>query len=161
MVAADVAAKITWICKVCSESLFSSARSLSLSAIQQIFEKQLSKLKTDLKLELVKMIDDKFQQINDRISVMESNVRKLQIEVNHINSALPKTEISTNVNEVVNEINDRVERSKNVLIFNVPESTERMAEDRVKSDLNHISSILDPLGSFPQPRKILRLLHDR
>ena len=156
LVAADVAANITCICKICSGSLSSSDRSLSFSAIEQIFE-QLSKLKTDLKLELAKMIDDKFQQTNDRISVMESNIQKLQIEVNHINGALPKTEISTNVNEVVNEINDRVERSKNVLIFNVPESTERMAEDRVKSDLNHISSILDPLGSFPQPRKILRL----
>ena len=61
---------------------------------------------------------------------------------------------------MVSEINDRMDRSRNVILFNVPESSERLPEDRVKEDLQHFCEILNPLGSFdsfPKPKKILRL----
>ena len=55
------------------------------------------------------------------------------------------------------EICDRNDRSKNVLLYNVPESLAKSADERVIDDLTHVSSILEPLGAFQQPKKIFRI----
>ena len=57
----------------------------------------------------------------------------------------------------MSEINERTERSKSVLLFNIPESMARSVEDRVGDDLNQVMAILNPLGSSSQPKKVFRL----
>ena len=57
----------------------------------------------------------------------------------------------------MSELAERNDRSKNVLLFNIPESSAHSIDDKVRDDLNHVCSVLDPLGSFPQPKKIVRL----
>ncbi|KAJ3662107.1 hypothetical protein Zmor_006466 [Zophobas morio] len=153
----ETAVNSSWTCGKCSVSFGSLNTVVSLSDIEQLFEKQFEKLKTELRSDFSKMIDEKFQLLNNRISVIENNVQNLESEFNRCINSAPKAVASITINDVVCELNDRKERSNNILIFNVPESKESKVEDRVKSDLSFINSILEPLGTFPTAKKIFRL----
>ena len=48
-----------------------------------------------------------------------------------------------------------MDSSRNVMLFNVLESSERLPEDCFKEDLQHISEIRSS-DSFPKAKKILR-----
>ena len=78
-------------------------------------KRQLKKLKIDLKQELTRVLNEKFQQTNDRISVVEDNVKKIQLEVDQIHRSPLKHDVSRNINEAVLEMTERNECCKNVL----------------------------------------------
>ena len=149
-----------WSCQSCSFSHATSSNSnlFSLSDIEQLMERQFNKLKTELKQEFSQIINEKFKLIEQRIDAVENDVQRLTAEVDQISKlSVAKCDTSCEINDIVSEITERNERSKNVLLFNVPESKALLIEDKVKDDLNQVMSILNPIGSFPQPKKIFRL----
>ncbi|KAJ3660225.1 hypothetical protein Zmor_004687 [Zophobas morio] len=148
---------VSWTCPACSPSLLVPTTPISLSAIEQLIAKQFLKLRTELLTEISQLIDDKFQQFNNRIATVESDVKKLQEEVHSLQTGSSSEASSYKVSEVVSEIYDRNVRSKNVILYNIPESSAQSAEVRVNDDVSQIISIFEPLGNLPQPKKLYRM----
>ena len=99
------------VCGNCS-SAASTSENVSLLTIEQVMERHLKKLKIDLKEELTGVINAKFQQTNDKISVVEDNVKKIQSEVHQIHRSPLKHDVSRNINEAVLEMTERNELLK-------------------------------------------------
>ncbi|KAJ3639666.1 hypothetical protein Zmor_003010 [Zophobas morio] len=148
----------TWSCGKCTQTKTNNEQpnhSITAEVIESIMAKQLELLKKELQ----QSMDDHFRQLNDRIATVENNVKIIQDEwaefKNNNNNSVENSEI--NLNNVVSEIEERKQRSCNVMLFNIPESTAAELAGRVAEDLQKVMSILTPLGTFPQPNKMIRL----
>ena len=152
----DAYSDASWVCKACSLSNALSTP-ITLSAIENIIEKQFLKFKSDIMIEMSQIIDSKLVLVNNRMSEIENNMHRLQTEINEIRESAPNNEATNNIDDVAREICDRNERSKNVILYNIPESVANSVEVKVMDDLKQVVSIVEPLGKFPKPKKIFRL----
>ena len=84
-------------------------------------------------------------------------MNKTQSEVHQISRSPLKHDVFRNNNAAMLEMTERNECCKNLLLYNIPESSAQLAEVRVKDDLDQVMAILNPLGNFPQPRELFRL----
>ena len=58
---------------------------------------------------------------------------------------------------IISEMDDRKRCSSNVLIYNIPESAASSIQQKIDDDINRVMDILSPLGSFPKPKKVIRI----
>ena len=150
-VTAIIANKNTWICEKCS--LSDRDHPVSAAVIEAIIAKQLDLLRNQLQ----QSMDDHFKRLNDRITTVENNVRIIQDEWSEFKNSHNNDLSGYSLNDVVSEIEDRKLRSHNVMLFNIPESSASAIAEKVTEDLNHVMKILAPLGTYPQPSKIIRM----
>ncbi|KAJ3655632.1 hypothetical protein Zmor_014753 [Zophobas morio] len=141
-----------WLCPKCSPPY----TSVITDKIEEIMKKQLSILQQDLK----QYIDNSLKSINDRLITVENKVSLIQEEWAAFKTSHPVSNINhcdLDFNSIAAEIEDRKLRSSNVLLSNVPESTASSVAQKIEDDLQQISTILSPLGSFPNPKKVVRI----
>lgn len=94
----------------------------------------------------ISSINDSLVQVNEKLSNLEpriidseKRIQALEDEVRVLktsNSADP-----TNIESVLEEINDRERRTRNILIYNLPESTSNTTSSKLEHDKNLISKL--------------------
>jgi hypothetical protein len=82
-------------------------------------------------------VNEKLDNIEPRIVSSEIKIKALEDEVQRIKNS----NSSSNVEQVVEEINDRERRSRNVIIYNLPESTSVTLATRIDHDKNLVSKL--------------------
>ncbi|KAJ3665122.1 hypothetical protein Zmor_000635 [Zophobas morio] len=145
--------KSHWVCSKCVTASSSSSAPITAEKLEEIIRSQLM----TIKLEIKQTIEDNFKIIKDRLSAVEENVRLIQDEWTEFKKSNVKMDNPLDFNTVVSEIEERKSRSTNVLLFNISESISSNSEEKFQDDLLQVNSILAPLGSFPQPKKIIRV----
>ncbi|KAJ3643906.1 hypothetical protein Zmor_026588 [Zophobas morio] len=137
------------MCNNCTRT--SNDPPVTAAIIEGIVAKQLELLKNQLQ----QSMDDHFKRLNDRISTVENNVKVIQEEWDDFKKSSASFDLK--LNDVVSEIEERKQRSCNVMLFNIPESSATDIAHKVAEDLSQVLNILSPLGTYPQPNKIIRL----
>ncbi|KAJ3666154.1 hypothetical protein Zmor_001608 [Zophobas morio] len=105
-------------------------------------------------MELKESIDSHFEKFNDRLSVVENNVRLIQDEWSEFKNSKSTCDAKYDMNDIVAEIEERKLRSSNVMLFNICESTASELATKIQTDLDQVTSIL---GTFPPPKKVVRI----
>lgn len=75
-------------------------------------------------------------QLETRLSVNESKVLVLEEKLGS------KTQQEVNTESIISEMSDRARRSKNVMLFNVPESQDKNVDSRIKHDNDLVSKLI-------------------
>lgn len=92
-------------------------------------------------------ISAKIADLEPRISNAESQIQGLQTTVKEISKKVEtKTAAAFELESVASELNDREYRSCNVILFNVPESTDRSNADRKNYDRAKVVSVLSAVN---------------
>lgn len=86
-------------------------------------------------------LNKNLSQLENRLSVNESKVIALEKKIEESAHSDGKTE--GNTESIIAEISDRARRSKNVMLFNLPESQDKNVEARIKHDNELVSRLLD------------------
>lgn len=127
----------------------------NLSSIENIIDKQFSVLKN----ELMKMITEQLELMSNKISKVENRVSAIEKDWLEWKRA-QSNDSNSDDNKVINvmtEMEEQRQRSCNVMLFGITESDAASAEDRIGHDTNQVLNIINPLGDYPKPKKIVRL----
>uniref|UniRef100_A0A2S2P704 Uncharacterized protein n=1 Tax=Schizaphis graminum TaxID=13262 RepID=A0A2S2P704_SCHGA len=104
-------------------------------------------------------IDGKLDNITRQFDVILANNVSLNTKINQLESKVSQLEAgcsnssSLNQEQTLAEISDRHSRSRNIILFNIPESATQSNLD----DKNTISSIFQQIGVLVEPINCLRL----
>lgn len=97
-------------------------------------------------------LDTTTVNIEEKIKLLESDINKF----NEGSPLQPALQISTNYEDIVNEVNERNVRSKNIVIVGIPEPD--VATDRHTYNKNEVLKITKTIyAECPEPLKIIRL----
>lgn len=96
---------------------------------------------SSIKSQLVQ-VNEKLSNIEPRITDSENRIKSLEDEVLGLKNC---KESGSNVESVLEEINDRERRSRNVIIYNLPESASSTISVRIDHDKNLISKLTNVL----------------
>ncbi|KAJ3647224.1 hypothetical protein Zmor_024754 [Zophobas morio] len=121
--------------------------------IEKIIKSQL----LNMKLELKQAIDDNFKVISDRLLVAENDIRLIKSERAELKKSTVKVDNKGDLNDIISELEERNLRNSNVLVFSIPESKASELVNKIHDDIPKVTSILVPLGSFPESKKVSRI----
>ncbi|KAJ3655653.1 hypothetical protein Zmor_014806 [Zophobas morio] len=129
-----------------------------VEANDRSFQDEIIELKNVVQNEIKRSIDNHLETILTRLTVVESNVSSSQVEIDKLKKCqLDSASSIRDLNNVVAEIEERNTRSLNVLLFNISESAATSYTQKINDDLQHVMTILSPLGSFSPPIKVIRI----
>lgn len=93
-----------------------------------------------------------FRELKDVISILQKEIADLKEKL-----AKPN-ETTDNINTIINEITDRKRRAKNVVLYNVAESTSTNTDERIKHDDKQVERLLSQIcDNAPKPIRLYRL----
>lgn len=87
------------------------------------------------------------KQLRDENSKLRESVDLLNDRLNIVEGCMPHFNVTANTMHVVSELNDQRNRQNNVIMFNLPESSERSTADANADDLQKIKQALDEIGT--------------
>lgn len=91
----------------------------------------------------------------DTITNLKTEISQIQTKLNTFSSALPNSETHSNI---VQEIEERMSRAKNIIIRGITESNHNSLEARLEHDRCEVSRMLKLIDKdCPKPIKIIRL----
>lgn len=105
-------------------------------------------------------IKKKVKLLESQMSVSESKIKSIESSINTNLTTLSSTAQSTlYLNEkIIQEVQQRNEREKNIIIMGLPEQTMRTAEERISRDKLDILNITRQIyADIPIPTKIIRI----
>lgn len=89
-------------------------------------------------------VNDKLTSFEPRICESEKRIKLLEDEVKSLRSA---ENSGSNIETVIEEFHDRERRSRNVILYNIPESKSKTLSVRIEHDNKHISELTSHFGS--------------
>lgn len=101
---------------------------------------EISRDVTDIKTEMctikagLSALEPRVTMVEDRVASVVETVKVIKSEVG-----------SSNIEAAIAEMNERTRRSKNVMVFNLTESSDRDANNRKRHDLDLINKLFSPL----------------
>lgn len=125
------------------------------------FQEQFSDFVNQMNLSMAQCIN-KFTEVAERILSLETQLKDYGERIEILEARVSDIEKSTSANtkqpaaletELLTELNERQIRSRNVLLFNLPESESEDIEDRKNDDAKSAYEVLSKLG---KDCKILR-----
>lgn len=127
------------ICDNCKKPLHTLCSNLSRSEIKF--------LKSDDRL-LSFNCDACKNSKTDIISELQKVVTQLQQEIINLKNANSNVNNKDDMMEVIiSEMQDRQKREANVIIYNIPESTKQIVEEKIKDDVNIVQNIITETGT--------------
>ncbi|KAK5649161.1 hypothetical protein RI129_004053 [Pyrocoelia pectoralis] len=155
--------KTAWSCKKCvepsSSPSSSSSQPLTLESVHKLLIQQL----TLFKEEIIQSITGRLDDIDSRLRALENdhtvNKKELESVKLSVNSINPNGNMD--METVLNEMEDRRRRQRNLILFNVPESKANTPEVRINADMSATVERLSKLGVGVKPAKVVRLGHNR
>uniref|UniRef100_A0A2A4JC18 L1 transposable element RRM domain-containing protein n=1 Tax=Heliothis virescens TaxID=7102 RepID=A0A2A4JC18_HELVI len=97
--------------------------------------------------------------IQNKNTYLETKIESLQsmLDSTNLSSATPYQ--NSNVCEtIISEINERENRSKNIILIGIPEPTALNKEDRLEKDKSEVIKVLKKIDAeCPEPEKYIRL----
>lgn len=98
-------------------------------------------------------ITTEHKKTQDKIETIENDLS--QLKNRHSNS---QTQIHDNEHDIIQEIQDRLQREKNIIMVGLPEKNDKNATERHNQDYDEVHKILKSIDrDCPKPNKILRL----
>jgi hypothetical protein len=91
------------------------------------------------------------------IPKLSDMISPLQGQVNQLMLNQQKASPSVNEESIINELQDRQNRSKNVIVYNVPESRSSVINQRIVHDNDQIANVINDLGVSVNVCKVIRL----
>lgn len=125
-----------------------SLESTIASVLQQQFELKFDVFRRDM----MTLFNGEMKKLHDKINDVSRENAALRMEVNEL-----KSRSTQSAQDVVEEIREREIRSKNVVVFGVPESSEKQADMQSIDDSTHIQAILQTADISAAPKKVFRL----
>lgn len=90
-------------------------------------------------------VNDKLTSFEPRICESEKRIKLLEDEVKSLRSA---DNSGSNLETVIEEFHDRERRSRNVILYNIPESKSKTLSVRIEHDSKHISELTCHFGNL-------------
>ncbi|VVC98162.1 unnamed protein product [Leptidea sinapis] len=111
-----------------------------------------------------KKLKSEMVTLKNTVKLNEEKISELQTEISEIKTCFQtnlqlQSPVVSSYNDVITEIQERVERSKNVVIFGIPEQRLESREARQEVDSSKVDEILKCIcpDHLPNVKKILRL----
>lgn len=93
--------------------------------------------KVDNLITQVESLSGNLKSLESRVAVNEAKMVDLEAQLSNVKDApLASSSLPVNPEQIVAELNDRSRRSKNVMLFNLPESSDKNVDIRKQHDLN-------------------------
>ncbi|KAF5282290.1 hypothetical protein FQR65_LT14344 [Abscondita terminalis] len=124
-----------------------------VNLIESTINKSLSSLLVDFKNEITKMFQAELLSLNTTVCALQEKCTKLEQEV----ISLKSCNTTGNLEDTVNEINERNIRANNVMLFNVTESKHESVESRMEFDKKVCSDIISEIGFSTYPSQVIRV----
>lgn len=124
---------------------------ITLLDIKSLIEDTKTQLLGQLTLEISRLsatldtLINRIDTLDKRSNEIEKQCTESHSKLNEQISELQKAH-EANINELMMEMDQRIHRSSNVIIFGLPESTEGSIEERRSSDKEHIENISSELN---------------
>ena len=85
------------------------------------------------------------QEVNTKLDNMQAEIEVIRATVQEqsCKSDLTKKPDDSVVNQVMNDVRDRITRDKNIVIFNLPESSSILKDEIAKEDKEHFKKICE------------------
>jgi hypothetical protein len=152
--------------------------SISVDDLEKYISTAVNKAMNELSLDLARRLDfieknitQKFQNIEADTRLIINNVDKMGAKIDKINTAIAKNESNTisakstvldkpiemAVNFALREQDERESKSKNIILFNIPESENKDFKIRIDYDIAKVKEITDTLEINPVIEKVIRL----
>lgn len=140
-----------WACSSCEpESIKNPAK--QNKSFETTLNALFSQHFTDFKREFLESIEQKLQNLNDKIKAVENENRLLKNKL----CASNENSITTTSN-IIHEIKEQQKRACNIMIFNVPESVKESSDDKIADDKKFVDKLLQPVQLNSGPTKIVRV----
>lgn len=146
---------------------FSNTQSESTSKMQQDMteiKEQLSgiKLSTEKVVEEQNKMKNELENLKSYCIKNENNIKCLQNEINlskNTESSLPQLQNTDfTYEEILNEIQERTQRQKNIIICGIPESSFENKVERMRYDTNEVQNVIRTIEeNCVQPLKTFRV----
>jgi hypothetical protein len=114
--------------------------------LNNIKEEILTSVKEDLrKIENhLESLDSRIVNLEHIFGKLKNSQEKQQLEINELKSFVLQSEISKT--ELLNEVDDRVSRRNNIIVFGLLEDENGSSKDRASSDKEHTEEVFRVLG---------------
>lgn len=138
---------------------FSTIQNEGMASIRQDMNEIKEQL-AGIKICTDKIIEDQEIMKKD-IDNLKFLSKKNELKIKSLQSTLSPSHsnISTNsYDEIIYECQERITKQKNIIIFNLPESSSKSSSDRLEYDKNEVSKIINKIvDNCCQPIKIFRI----
>lgn len=106
-------------------------------------------------LRLIPVLKKRLDEIDQKLADLEKHKSEQQ---STIQASQSQTESSiSNCEDFIREMDDRRQRSNNLMVYNIPESQKNSIPDKVVDDSNIIKNIFNSLLGESQIKKVLRI----
>ncbi|KAJ3653479.1 hypothetical protein Zmor_012728 [Zophobas morio] len=174
----------TWICHTCSPESITESSIVDL--IQKQFSELKKDLKSEVNQAIREAINEQFKQTHERIERMEEDITTLKLNVSELKNSTASENVKKDLancqqqiieikavldekqpqsvqgspilEEVVQEVLERNKRSRNIIIYNVPEqaSANNSKDERLENEKTIISEILNVTHNSTDPSEVIQ-----
>lgn len=102
-------------------------------------------------------IEQRIIKLEDSLNIMTSTINCPSVKPNPTNSESRNLPQTTDVESFITEMEDRRSRARNVIIYNLNESTRSTLTDTITDDSDNVTSILRSLVNNVNIKKIFRI----
>lgn len=149
-----------FLCINCSSFSEEVSRHSNVSEVETLFQKYLLPINRILDL-----METRMAKLNDRLRILETDHMQIKQDIDSLKtsvtglSKMNDNHLSQlrNAKEILNECEDRPQRKRNVMLFNVAESDKLEKDVRIAADLDRIKDIMNQIIDGPKPVAVFRI----
>ncbi|KAL3285716.1 hypothetical protein HHI36_000246 [Cryptolaemus montrouzieri] len=139
-------------CYIPSGSHNSSLNDTIRAGISRITLEDITSKLDDMVLPKLNSMEEKYNKLLEKFTLQADENRVLKSEIGVMKKELIEFKSKNNLSaeNIICEVNERSQRSKNVIIFDLIESNHENIKDRIDHDINLVLEILTPANIIPE-----------